>query len=138
MVAASIQKHYNVYLTSRRGRLRLTISTFSGARHSFLHQQQTLGAPCSGFPVEFVSVDELQAAFLNESRTRGSCLVPRTGNPGQAAFWLEWETTAYNKVGPTVNESMFSVVLYRQAVPPVAKAGKYSVPYVPPEGRTLQ
>ena len=27
-------------------------------------------------------VDELHAAFRNESRTRGCCLVPRTGNPG--------------------------------------------------------
>ena len=35
-----------------------------------------------GFPVKFVGVDELHAAFLNESRTRGRCLVPRTGNLG--------------------------------------------------------
>jgi tetratricopeptide (TPR) repeat protein len=34
------------------------------------------------FHVKFVGVDELHAAFLNESRTRGRCLVPRTGNPG--------------------------------------------------------
>jgi hypothetical protein len=32
--------------------------------------------------VKFVGVDELHAAFLNESRTRGRCSVPRTGNPG--------------------------------------------------------
>jgi hypothetical protein len=31
--------------------------------------------PFPGFPVEFVGVDELHAAFLNESRTRGRCLV---------------------------------------------------------------
>jgi hypothetical protein len=36
--------------------------------------------------VEFVGVDELQAAFLNESRTSGRCLVPRTGNPGPPYF----------------------------------------------------
>jgi hypothetical protein len=35
-----------------------------------------------GFPVKLVGVDKLHAAFLNESRTRGRCLVPRTGNPG--------------------------------------------------------
>ena len=35
-----------------------------------------------GFPVEFGGVGEVHAAFLNESRTRGRCLVPRTGNPG--------------------------------------------------------
>jgi hypothetical protein len=44
--------------------------------------------------VGFVGVDELHAAFLNESRTRGRCLVTRAGNPGQARFWLEWDTTA--------------------------------------------
>ena len=31
--------------------------------------------------MKFVGVDKLHAAFLNESRTRGRCLVPRTGNP---------------------------------------------------------
>ena len=35
-----------------------------------------------GFPVKFVGVDELHAAFLDESRTRVRCSVPRTGNPG--------------------------------------------------------
>jgi hypothetical protein len=35
-----------------------------------------------GFPVRCVGVDELHAAFLNESRTRGRRLAPRTGNPG--------------------------------------------------------
>jgi hypothetical protein len=46
-----------------------------------------------GFPVKFVGVDEFHAAFLNESRTRRRCLVSRTGNPGHAAFWLEWDMT---------------------------------------------
>jgi hypothetical protein len=41
-----------------------------------------------GFPVKFVGVDKLHAAFLNESRTRGRCLVPRTGNPG---VWFSLE-----------------------------------------------
>jgi anti-sigma B factor antagonist len=36
-----------------------------------------------GFPVKSVDVDELHAAFLNESRTRGRCLVPRIGNSGR-------------------------------------------------------
>jgi hypothetical protein len=41
-----------------------------------------------GFPVKFVGVDKLHAAFLNESRTRGRCLVSRTGNPG---VWFSLE-----------------------------------------------
>jgi hypothetical protein len=41
-----------------------------------------------GFPVKFVGVDKLHAAFLNESRTRGRCLVPRTGNSG---VWFSLE-----------------------------------------------
>jgi ketosteroid isomerase-like protein len=39
-----------------------------------------------------VEVDELHAAFLKESRTRGRWKVSRTGNPGRARFWLEWGT----------------------------------------------
>jgi hypothetical protein len=47
-----------------------------------------------GFPVKFVGVDELHAAFLNESRTRGRCLVPRTGNPGISLVFREmWDST---------------------------------------------
>jgi hypothetical protein len=47
-----------------------------------------------GFPVKFVGVDELHAAFLNESRTRGRCLVPRTGNLGISLVFREmWEST---------------------------------------------
>jgi sugar phosphate permease len=34
------------------------------------------------FPVKFYGVDKLHAAFLNESRTHGRCLMPRTGKPG--------------------------------------------------------
>jgi hypothetical protein len=45
-----------------------------------------------GFPVNLVGVDEPLAAFLNESRTRGDCLVPRTGNPViSPAFGEMWE-----------------------------------------------
>ena len=45
--------------------------------------------------MKFVGVDELHAAFLNESRTRGRCLAPRTGNPGISLVFREmWETTA--------------------------------------------
>jgi hypothetical protein len=44
--------------------------------------------------VKFVGVDELHAAFLNESRTRGRRLVPRTGNPGISLVFREmWDTT---------------------------------------------
>jgi hypothetical protein len=42
--------------------------------------------------VNLVGVDEPLVAFLNESRTRGDCLVPRTGNPGiSPAFGEMWE-----------------------------------------------
>jgi hypothetical protein len=45
--------------------------------------------------VKFVAVDELHAAFLNESRTRGRGLVPRTGNPGISLVFREmWDSTA--------------------------------------------
>jgi hypothetical protein len=45
--------------------------------------------------VKFVGVNELHAAFLNESRTRGGWLVPRTGNPGISLVFREmWDTTA--------------------------------------------
>jgi hypothetical protein len=37
---------------------------------------------------------ELHAASLNESRTYGSCLVTRTGNPGISLVFLEmWDPT---------------------------------------------
>jgi hypothetical protein len=43
--------------------------------------------------VKFVGVDELHAAFLNESRTRGRWLVPRAGNPGISLVFREiWDT----------------------------------------------
>jgi hypothetical protein len=60
-----------------------------------------------GFPVKFVGVDELHAAFLNESRTRGRCLVPRTGNPGISLVFREmWDTTDVDrKVRRTNRES---------------------------------
>jgi hypothetical protein len=46
--------------------------------------------------VKLVGVDELQAAFLNESRTRGPCLVPRTGNPGISLVFREmWATPSF-------------------------------------------
>jgi hypothetical protein len=40
--------------------------------------------------VKFVVVDELYAAFLNESRTRGRRLGPRTGNPGPPNFSVKF------------------------------------------------
>jgi hypothetical protein len=44
--------------------------------------------------MKFVGVDELHAAFLDESRTRRPCLVPRTGNPGISLVFREmWDTT---------------------------------------------
>ena len=50
-----------------------------------------------GFPVKSVGVDELHAAFLNESRTRGRRLVPRTENPGISLVFREiWDSTAFS------------------------------------------
>jgi hypothetical protein len=47
-----------------------------------------------GFPVKFGGLDALHAALLNESRTRGRLLVPRTGNPGISLVFREmWDTT---------------------------------------------
>jgi hypothetical protein len=47
--------------------------------------------------VKFVGVDELHAAFLDESRTRGRCLVPGTGNPGISLVFREmWDSTAFS------------------------------------------
>jgi hypothetical protein len=54
-----------------------------------------MGAPHPGFPVKFVGADELHAAFLNESRTRGRWLVSRKGNPGISLVFREmWGTAA--------------------------------------------
>jgi hypothetical protein len=45
--------------------------------------------------VKLVGVDELHAAFLNESRTHGRCLVPSAGNPGISLVSCGmWDTTA--------------------------------------------
>src|ERR1700690_981561 len=56
-----------------------------------------------GFPVKLAGVDELHAAFLNESRTRGRCLVPRTGNPGISLVFREmWDTTVFNRSIPRI------------------------------------
>jgi hypothetical protein len=58
----------------------------------FPHQGRVPHTP--GFPVKFVGVDELHAAFLNESRTRGCRLVLRTGNPGISLVFREiWDST---------------------------------------------
>jgi hypothetical protein len=53
-----------------------------------------------GFPVRFVGVDKLHAAFLNESRTRGRCLVPLTGNPG---VWFSLEENHEKPVAPRIS-----------------------------------
>jgi hypothetical protein len=44
-----------------------------------------MGAPYPVFAVKLVGFQELHAVFLNESRTRGTCLGPRTGNTGYGA-----------------------------------------------------
>jgi len=43
--------------------------------------------------MKFVGVDELHAAFLDESRTRGRCWVPRIGNPGISLVFREMSDT---------------------------------------------
>jgi hypothetical protein len=53
-----------------------------------------------GFPVKFGGVDELYAAFLNESRTRGRFSVPRTGNPGISRFGEMWEMLRASTIQP--------------------------------------
>jgi hypothetical protein len=51
-----------------------------------------------GFPAKLVGADELYAAFLNESRTLGRCLAPRTGNPGISLVFREmWDTTEVDR-----------------------------------------
>jgi hypothetical protein len=58
---------------------------------SFANEGRVAHTP--GFPVRFVGVDEFHAAFPNESRTRGCCLVPRTGNPGISLVFREmWDS----------------------------------------------
>jgi hypothetical protein len=42
-----------------------------------------------GFPVEFGGVDDLNAAFLNESRTRGHVQRRAAGNPGVISALLD-------------------------------------------------
>src|ERR1700678_1706962 len=71
---------------------RLNHSTHAKVRSWFPHQGRVPHTP--GFTVKFVAVDELHAAFLNESRTRGRCLGPRTGNPGISLVFREmWDST---------------------------------------------
>src|ERR1700677_3912031 len=47
--------------------------------------REPTGAPHLGFPVKLVGVDAVHAAFLDESRTRGRLLGPRTGKSGHLA-----------------------------------------------------
>jgi hypothetical protein len=42
-------------------------------------------------------VDALHAAFLNESRTRGRILGPRTGNPGISLVFREMWGTPWSR-----------------------------------------
>ena len=57
-------------------------------------RHRSTGARTPGFPVKFGGLDALHAALLNESRTRGRLLVPRTGNPGISLVFREmWDTT---------------------------------------------
>src|ERR1700690_53507 len=54
---------------------------------------QRTGVPHTpGFPVKFGGLGALHAAFLNESRTRGRLLGPRTGNSGISLVFREmWD-----------------------------------------------
>jgi hypothetical protein len=58
-----------------------------------------------GFPVNVDGVGKLHTAFLNESRTRGRCLGPRTGNPGISLVFREiWDTADLNCSSHRVRE----------------------------------
>jgi hypothetical protein len=55
------------------------------------------GAPYPGFPVKFRGFGQLHAAFLNESRTRGRLLGPRTGNQGICPVLAD---VGFHRAGP--------------------------------------
>src|ERR1700674_4010018 len=62
-----------------------------------------------GFSVDFVSVGELHAAFLNESRTRGRWWRPVAGNPGRHRFRPTYPVA--NEGHPS--DSLWTLLRYR-------------------------
>jgi len=77
--------------------------------------------------VKFGGFDEFHAAFLNESRTSGRILVPRTENPGISLVFREmWDSTAVNPSFPVSNsiEETGRVPQVRQGVPGPKKTGE--------------
>jgi len=77
------QPHPDLLLSSTEPTNFMRLSSKKAARAALFGASNRKSGP-PGFPVKFVGVDELYAAFLNDSRTRGRYLGPRTGNPGQA------------------------------------------------------
>jgi hypothetical protein len=68
--------------------------------------------------VKLVGADEFHAAFLNESRTRGGRLVPRTGNPGISRFLRDggggrWPPL-YNLEGYSIEESRLKFIIVKK------------------------
>src|ERR1700722_9961459 len=55
------------------------------------------GAPYPVFPVKLVGVEELHAAFLNESRTRGTLWDRVQEIRVSARFWTMWDSTALDR-----------------------------------------
>jgi hypothetical protein len=51
------------------------------------------GAPYPVFPVKLVGFQELHAAFLNESRTRGTLWDRVQEIRVSARFWQMWDST---------------------------------------------
>jgi hypothetical protein len=78
--------------------------------HSTLRPKSFISHPSRvphtpGFPVKFDGVGKFHAAFLNESRTLGRRLEPRTGNPGISLVFREmWDTAAFNPKPSTQNQ----------------------------------
>jgi hypothetical protein len=90
---------------------------------SVIRRQYSLTAQKPGFPVKSGGVDKLHAAFLNESRTRGRLLSPRTGNPGSACAnpllpWSWQEYTMAEALIPEVSlQAQSAAEPHRDAVP---------------------
>jgi leader peptidase (prepilin peptidase) / N-methyltransferase len=72
------------WLGLRQTGLVLFLAVVAGALYGLGAILLNRKADIPGFPVKFGGDDTLHAAFLNESRTRGRSLGPRTGNPGRS------------------------------------------------------
>src|ERR1700691_6744961 len=64
-----------------------------------------MGAPYPVFPVRLVGFQKLHAAFLNESRTRGTLRDRVQEIRVSARFWQMWDSTAVHRSLSTGNRS---------------------------------